>query len=188
MRNANTLIYEKKKISVKVQAFATVLAIAGAVTVPYAFHAAGAALGLGSSLGAAFLPMHIPVILAAFLAGPLVGAAAGLMGPAAAYLISGMPELSLLPFMMIELCAYGICAGLLMNVKAPDIVKLLIVMTAGRLVKAAAILIAVYVLGIETIGLSNVVLSIKEGCPGIILQLILIPIILRITGNMKHEN
>ena len=188
MRNTNILSYEKNKVSVKAQTAVAILAIAGAVVIPQAFHAAGAALGLGSGLGAAFLPMHIPVILAAFFAGPIAGAAAGLLGPLAAYLISGMPAMALLPFMMIELCGYGVLAGIAKDIKAPSVLKLIGVMIGGRAAKAAAILFAVYVMGVETIGVQSIWTSVKEGLPGIVLQLILIPVILNIVEKASYEN
>lgn len=187
MRNTTVLSYEKNKVSVKAQTAAAILAIAGAVVVPQAFHAAGAALGLGSGLGAAFLPMHIPVILAAFLAGPFAGAAAGLLGPLAAYLISGMPAMALLPFMMIELCGYGVLAGIAKDIKAPAVLKVIGVMIGGRAAKAASILFAVYVIGTESIAVQSIWLSVKEGLPGIVLQLILIPVILHIVERSKDE-
>lgn len=122
----------KPKLSVKVQTLAALAAIVGAVAVPQIFHALGAVSGLGTSLGEAFLPMHLPIILAGLLAGPYAGAIAGLLGPLASFAVSGMPGIAMLPFMMIELCAYGLFAGLLRNVKLPTIAKVLAVQTAGR--------------------------------------------------------
>ena len=63
----------------------------------------------------------------------------------------------MLPFMMIELCAYGVFAGLLKDVKIPTIAKVLIAQIAGRAVR-----------GIFT--------SILTGLFGILLQLIIIPL------------
>ena len=55
--------------SVKVQALATLAAIVGAVAIPQIFHVVGAISGLGTGLGEAFLPMHLPIILVGLLAG-----------------------------------------------------------------------------------------------------------------------
>ena len=41
----------------------------------------------------------------------------------ASFLLSGMPMLAVLPFMMIELCAYGLVAGLLREIKLPSLVR-----------------------------------------------------------------
>lgn len=49
------------------------LAVLAAVAVTQVFHLLGAASGLGTALGEAFLPMHLPVILVGLLAGPYEG-------------------------------------------------------------------------------------------------------------------
>ena len=99
--------------SVKVQALATLAAIVGAVAIPQIFHVVGAISGMGTGLGEAFLPMHLPIILVGLLAGPYAGAIAGAFGPLVSFALSGMPGLAMLPFMVIELAAYGLIAGLL---------------------------------------------------------------------------
>ena len=139
----------KSRVSIKVQTIAALAAIVGAVAVPQLFHVLGAASGLGTSLGETFLPMHLPIILVGLLAGPYAGAVAGLLGPLASFGLTAMPGAVMLPFMMIELCAYGLFAGLLRNVKLPTIAKVLAVQIAGRAVRAAAILISVYAFGNE---------------------------------------
>lgn len=99
------------RLSVSVKAAATVLAIVAAVALPQLFHVIGAVSGRGTALGVAFLPMHLPIIFVGLIAGPAVGAIAGAAAPLASFLLSGMPMLAVLPFMMIELCAYGFVAG-----------------------------------------------------------------------------
>ena len=155
----NTMILktmEKPRLSVKVQTMATIAAIAGAVAVPQIFHVLGAAFGLGTGLGESFLPMHLPILLVGLLAGPYAGAAAGMFGPLVSFALSGMPGVAMLPFMMLELCIYGLAAGLLRNVKLPVVVKVLLAQTAGRIVRAAAILVAVYGFGSESIPLASI--------------------------------
>ena len=98
----------RPRLSVKAQTLATLAAIVGAVVVPQIFHTLGAISGLGTALGETFLPMHLPIILVGLLAGPYAGAIAGLLGPLASFALSGMPGIAMLPFMMIELCAYGL--------------------------------------------------------------------------------
>ena len=189
---ANTTILKsaaKPRLSVKVQTIAAIAAIVGAVAVPQLFHALGAVSGLGTSLGEAFLPMHLPIILVGLLAGPYAGAIAGLLGPLASFAISHMPGEVMLPFMMIELCAYGLFAGLLRNVKLPTIVKVLAVQVGGRAVRAAAILISVYGLGNERVNVATIWMSIATGLFGLALQWALIPLIVyRVENLKKHEN
>ena len=86
----------------------------------------------------------------------LAGAVSGLLGPLASFALSGMPGAAMLPFMMIELCAYGLFAGLLCNGKMPTLAKIALTQIAGRAVRAAAILIAVYALGNEAVRVSAI--------------------------------
>lgn len=167
----------KARLSIKAQTLAAMAAIAGTVAVPQLFHAAGAALGAGTALGEVFLPMHLPVILVGLLAGPFAGALSGLLGPMASFALSGMPGAAMLPFMMIELCAYGLFAGLLCNVKAPALAKVLLTQAGGRVIRAAAILLAVYALGNESVYVSAIWMSIRAGIYGLALQWILLPLI-----------
>ncbi len=177
----------KPRLSVKVQTIAAIAAIIGAVAVPQLFHALGAVSGLGTSLGETFLPMHLPIILVGLLAGPYAGAIAGLLGPLASFAISGMPGAVMLPFMMIELCAYGLLAGLLRNVKLPTIVKVLAVQIGGRAVRAVAILISVYGFGNERVNVATIWMSIVTGLFGLALQWALIPLTVYRVENLKKN-
>lgn len=178
----------KPRISVKAQTLAAILAVIGAVAVPQLFHVMGAVSGLGTSPGETFLPMHLPIILVGLLAGPYAGAAAGLLGPLASHLMTGMPGSVMLPFMMIELCAYGALSGIFKNIHIPVIAKVLITQIGGRVIRALAILIAVYAFGNESIKVSVIWNSIAVGLPGLILQLSLLPLLMyRIEAIKKHE-
>lgn len=179
---------EKPHLSVKVQTIATILAIAGAVAVPQLFHLLGAVSGLGTALGETFLPMHLPIILVGLLAGPYAGAISGLLGPLMSFALSGMPSAAMLPFMMIELCVYGLSAGLLRNVKIPTIGKVLTVQVAGRAVRAAAILIAVYAFSNDSIKVAAIWNSISAGIFGLVLQWTLLPLIIYRVENIKNKN
>lgn len=180
---------DKPRLSVKTQTLAAIAAIVGAVAVPQVFHALGAVSGLGTALGETFLPMHLPIFLVGLLAGPYAGAIAGLLGPLASFALSGMPGTVMLPFMMIELCAYGLFAGLLRNVKMPTIAKVLAVQVAGRAVRAAAILLAVYAFGNESVRVAVIWMSVSTGIFGIVLQWALLPLIVYRVENLKnYEN
>lgn len=179
---------EKPRLSVKVQTIATILAIAGAVAVPQLFHLLSAVSGLGTALGETFLPMHLPIILVGLLAGPYAGAISGLLGPIMSFALSGMPGAVMLPFMMIELCVYGLSAGLLRNVKIPTIGKVLVVQVAGRAIRAAAILIAVYAFSNDSIKVAAIWNSISAGIFGLVLQWTLLPLIIYRVENIKNKN
>lgn len=178
----------KSRLSVKSQTIAAILAIIGAAAVPQLFHVMGTVSGLGTSLGETFLPMHLPIILVGFIAGPYAGAIAGLLGPLASHFTTGMPVSFMLPVMMLELCAYGAFAGLLKDVKLPNIAKILLVQIGGRAVRAAAVLIAVYALGSENIKTASIWTSIAVGVPGLVLQWTFMPLLLyRIERLKKNE-
>lgn len=187
----NTVIaatIEKPRLSIKVQTLAAVAAIAAAVAVPQIFHLLGAVSGLGTNLGETFLPMHLPIILVGLLAGPYAGAVAGLFGPLVSFALSGMPGSAMLPFMMIELFAYGLIAGLLRNAKMPVLGKVLIAQICGRVIRAAAILFAVSILGNEGVHISIIWMSVRTGVFGLVLQWSLLPLIVyRVENLKKHE-
>lgn len=187
MSNTMVKTLEKKRISFKVQTIATLAAIVMSVAIPQIFHAIGAVSGAGTVPGEVFLPMHLPVLLVGLLAGPYAGAVSGLLGPLASFALSGMPGIAMLPFMMIELCVYGLSAGLLRTVKMPTIGKLVISQVAGRLVRAAAILIAVFAFGNETVRIASIWMSLATGLPGLILQWTLIPLISFRVDHMKKN-
>ena len=160
----------------KSKTFAGLLALAGALALPQLVHWLGAVSGMGSALGETLLPMHLAVILAGLFAGPLVGLAAGAIGPAVSFLLSGMPAAAVLPFMTVELAGYGLAAGLLASVRMPAFFKLLIAQVAGRALRSAAVLIAFYGFG-GGLPVASIWTSIVTGLPGIVLQWALVPLI-----------
>jgi len=164
------------------QIFAALVALVCAVLLPQACHMIGAALGVHSALGEILLPMHLPVLIVGFLAGPLAGALAGVLSPMVSAMITGMPAMTILPFMCVELCLYGLVAGLLKAASMPNVVKVLAAQVLGRLGRAAVILLCVSVLHISAVNPMIVLTSIAVGLPGIILQWIVIPVVLRYAG------
>lgn len=181
-------IRTNEKLDIKKQTLAALIAIITAVALPQMFHVMGAMSGLGTALGEAFLPMHLPIIMVGLFAGPYAGAIAGAFSPLISVALTGMPTLALLPFMMIELCVYGIVAGILKDTKMPTITKVLITQVAGRAVRAVAILIATYGFDSTKIPVSIIWTSITVGIFGIVLQWVLLPLIsYRVEGAKSHE-
>lgn len=179
----NTYALNKKNIIAK--AITVIAAIAASVALPQVFHLIGVLSGTGAAAGTAFLPMHIPVLLAGLLAGPWVGFIAGLVSPVLSFAISGMPAVTLLPFMTVELAAYGLAAGLMSKTKLPVTAQLAVAMIGGRLARALAVLVSVNLLG----GAGNVIGvwdAAVTGIPGIALQLSVIPLLIyRLKGLKK---
>lgn len=169
-------VQRQKPLSVKAQTAATFLAIAAAVILPQFFHWLGIVSGAGKAPGVAFSPMHLPIILVGFLAGPYAGAISGLLGPVAAHLLSGMPNSAQLPFMMVELLGYGLSAGLLRNVRLPLALNTLLSMIAGRVLRMLACVFAFYLLGNERMLPLGIWRSVPPCLPGIALQITLIPL------------
>lgn len=171
----------KKQMNIKIQLSVFIASTALAVALPWIFHALGRVLGVGTSAGEIFLPMHLPVILAGLIAGPLAGLAAGVASPVLSFMITGMPAALMLPFITLELAVYGITSGLLSNRRMNTTLKVALVQMTGRVIRACAILFAVYALS-SKVSPQIIYTSIITGLPGIAIQLLLIPSIVKKVG------
>ena len=133
-------------------------------------------------IGSALCPMHLPVLLCGFLVGPWWAAAVGAVAPLMRHvLFNGMPPLLTAIAMTFELCTYGMVSGLLWRKSkkntASIYITLIVAMVAGRLVWGAAQLVI--------LGLNDSVFTlaafwagaVANAIPGIIVQLVLIPIL-----------
>ncbi len=146
------------------------------IILPQIFHLTGI-----PQVGSVFLPMHIPVILAGFIIGPVYAPLIGALSPIISHLLTNMPASARLPFMVIELFVYGLASGLfyhtfkLKNKKFGTIITLALSMLLGRLAYALALFIASEFLGIECGGAVAAVTATVTGVYGIGLQLITIP-------------
>jgi len=85
------------------QIVVTGLFIALAILLPSFFHVIG--------LGKAFLPMHIPVLMAGLSTGSVSGLIAGTLAPLLSSLLTGMPPFPFVIAMTCELGVYGYMAG-----------------------------------------------------------------------------
>ena len=149
----------------------TELMIAVGILLPQIFHMLG-----GTAAGGTFLPMHIPVLLAGLLLGPVSGAAAGVLCPVLSCFLTGMPPLAMLPFMLLELAGYGAVSGLAAkNWKLNSYVSLLLAMAAGRLVNALALVTAAFLFHLQAPPVVSVWTAVLTGIPGILIQLVFIP-------------
>lgn len=151
----------------------TALFLALALVLPIGFHA----FGIG---GRVFLPMHLPVLLAGLLAGPLSGLVVGLLSPSLSHLMTGMPPTYAVPLMSMELSIYGLVAGLAYHkLRLNVVLSLIIAMVLGRLIFG----LGLFVLGrfMDLPYTAAVFFSssgaIASGLPGIVVQLVLIPLI-----------
>ncbi len=137
--------------------------------------------------GPTFLPMHIFVFVAGLLFGWRVGLIVGLFTPLSSYAVSGMPALMVLPQIIVELSVYGLVAGVLrQSFKLRVIWSLLGAMVAGRL--ALLVTVSLLYLGGEVYSPVGVAANpldvvwpvIRLGLPGIIIQLVTIPLVIKV--------
>lgn len=152
----------------------TALCIALGVVLPITFHSI-------PNAGSVFLPMHIPILLCGLICGWEYGLICGAVTPILSSLITGMPPIAYVPSMTIELAIYGFVSGLLINIiktKKASVniyISLILAMIAGRLAygfmnalifKAGSYSMQVWLAS-----------AFITSFPGIIIQLILIPIL-----------
>jgi uncharacterized membrane protein len=160
-----------------------------AVFVPWIFHQFHLA-------GPTFLPMHIFVLIAGLLFGWRAGLLVGLFTPLVSYFISGMPTVNILPQVIIEVSAYGFIAGMLREkYHLRPIWSLLGAMVGGRIALLLAILVTYFIvgqsyspLGLESNPLASFWSTVKQGWPGIIIQLISIPAIIWLVGKFTTQD
>ena len=160
-----------------------------AVSVPWVFHQFHLA-------GATFLPMHIFVLIAGLLFGWRAGLITGLLTPLVSHFISGMPVLNVLPQIVIELSAYGIIAGILrQKYNLRPIWALLGAIVGGRAALLLAMLMIYFIagqsyspLGPEASPFASFWSVIKQGWPGLVIQLISIPAIVWLVGKFSARD
>ena len=133
-------------------------------------------------IGSMLCPMHLPVLLAGFLAGPVWGLAVGAVAPLLRSLTLGMPPLfPVATAMALELCVYGAVAGLLHRLlprRRPYVyLSLLVAMLAGRAVWGLAMLVFLGASGGAFTLSAFLAGAFVNAVPGIVLQLILVPLL-----------
>lgn len=140
------------------------------IALPRIFH-----ILAGSTAGATFLPMHIAVLIAALTFGITSGCIVAGSSVIFSYLLTGMPTLARMPYMLIELLIYAILLSVF-NKKFNSYISLIATIILGRVLYAGILAVSINVIGLQTYGIS-VIESIKTGILGIIIQLILVPFI-----------
>lgn len=147
------------------------------VLLPYLFHLLGA--------GPMFLPMHIPVLLAGLLVGPITGLYVGIITPILSHLLTGMPPMAPVPMlaiMIFELASYGLISGILYNrLRINLFISLIIAMLGGRITYGLMVYIILIIFKIKMqTPILAVIAAVKTGIIGIIIQLIAVPVIVRL--------
>ncbi len=133
-------------------------------------------------IGSALSPMHIPVLLAGFLCGPIWALAVGLIAPLLRFVLFQMPPIFPAGIAMsFELAVYGLISGLLyvkLSKKTINIyLSLIVAMIAGRIVWGAVRAILSGVGDAAFTWSAFLAGAFTNAAPGIILHIILIPLL-----------
>ena len=158
------------------------LFVALCVVLPIALHSIPDA-------GSILLPMHIPVLVCGLICGWPYGFICGLLGPALSCLLTGMPPMAILPAMMVECATYGAVTGLILkvihtrNLTLDLYISLIAAMIAGRVCSGIAKAL-IFSPGITMS--AWITASFITALPGIVLQLILIPQVVRLLMKTKY--
>ncbi len=169
VKKQNTLLETLKTTRAK-YVVGTILLSGLGIALPRIFH-----IFAGSSAGATFLPMHIAVLIASLVFGAISASIVAGSSVVFSYLLTGMPALARLPYMLIELVIYAVLLSVL-NKKFNSYISLIATIILGRVLYAGVLFVAINVLGLPTYGIS-VIESIKAGLPGILIQLACVPFI-----------
>jgi niacin transporter len=153
--------------------------LALAILFPIVFHQFGMA-------GRYFLPMHIPVLLAGFISGPIAGMITGLLSPPLSFALTGMPPSYAVPLMAIEQVLFGLTAGLFYYKLRMNIyIALLISLILGRIGFAIGLLVLGLFLELPYGVKTYFSVAVVAGIPGMIIQLVFIPPI--VAAVMRRE-
>lgn len=132
------------------------------------------------TIGNMLLPMHLPVLICGFAAGPLYGLLVGLVAPILRSLLFGMPPLMPTAVAMtFELAAYGFLTGLLYR-KLPakpayTYAALIGAMLGGRVIWGIAAFILYSILGNPFTLQMFFASAFTTAVLGIVLQIVIIP-------------
>lgn len=135
------------------------------------------------ALGSKLLPMHLPVLVCGFVCGWPTALVVGLITPVFRSLIFGMPPLFPTAVVMsLELAAYGFATGWFRRVfpktNAFVYLTLILSMLLGRVVWGAASLLILGFAGRGFTWKAFMAGAFVNALPGIILQLVLIPVVI----------
>ena len=155
----------------------TALFLALGVLLPIGFHYVSPA---GLPLGRVLLPMHLPVLLAGFISGPASGIVVGLLAPGLSHLLTGMPPTYAVAPMTLELAMYGLVAGITYQRLHLNIyLSLIIAMVLGRILFGLGLFVLGLLIHLDYTAAAYFSggSALISGLPGIVMQLVLIPVI-----------
>ncbi len=145
-------------------------------------------------IGDTLLPMHIPVMLCGLICGPVCGMLAGFILPFLRSAIFSMPPLyPAAVWMAFELATYGFVIGVLYMKRKKHSIGylyfcLITSMISGRIVWGIAKAILLGLGGKAFTFQAFIAGGLLDAIPGIVLQLILIPVIMNVVNRTKKED
>ena len=182
-----------RKMSVRAKtawkAVVSAVIIVLAVVIPQLVH-----LALGQPGGAKWLPMYLPVLVGGLLLGTRWALCAGVLSPVVSYLItsalgSPMPAAGRLPFMIAELAVFAAVSGLFSKKAAGNalwaVPAVIAAQIAGRAVFLGLVAVFQRYVSFDTAMIWS---QIKAGYPGMLAQIILVPVIVWALGRLMLKD
>ena len=142
------------------------------------------------AIGNKLLPMHIPVLICGFLLGWKYGMVVGFTVPLLRSVLFGMPPMFPIAIAMsFELATYGLMTGLLYKLLPKKgvftYINLILSMIAGRIVWGIASFVLFNMAGMEFTKQIFIAGAFLNAIPGIILQLLIIPVLIILLEKSK---
>lgn len=142
------------------------------------------------SIGNKLLPMHLPILICGFVCGAPYGLAAGLIVPLLRSMLFGMPPMfPTAVSMAFELAVYGFVTGFLYKKLPKNNVMIYAALIGAMLIgRVAAGAVNVVLYGVQGSGYSMQMFMagmFMNAVPGMILQLVLIPVIIMMLRKAK---
>ena len=140
-------------------------------------------------IGDSLLPMHIPIMLCGLICGGNYGFITGLMLPFVRSMIFGMPPMyPNAVWMAAELAVYGLVIGITYKKSKKIYLSLIFAMLSGRIVWGIVKAILLWLRG-SVFGFAMFISGgFVDALPGIIIQLILIPAIMRVIEKRRKNS
>ena len=133
-------------------------------------------------IGSKLCPMHIPVLLCGFIAGPVYAAIVGALAPLLRFALFGMPPIYPVGVAMcFEMAVYGAVSGLLsekLPIKTANVyISLVVAMLLGRIAWGIVRVVLSGVSGSPFTWAAFMAGAFTNAVPGIILHIVLIPVL-----------
>lgn len=151
--------------------------IALGVLLPVIFHF------MPGNLGLMMLPIHYSSYFAGGFFGPVIGGIVGLLTPFISHQLTGMPDFPIYLYISLETLVYGLVFGYLYHMKRYNVyLSLLVAMIIGRLANILGNFLIASVLLPELSRpfiFLNIIKNFSIGIVGAIIQIIIIPIVIK---------